>query len=78
LCNSVKPGEQVQAVGIYLLLPTARTKLQFTFDRYFVVLSIKTLEKQVELRKSSRMNFPKAEDRYKICSMSIAPSLSGH
>jgi DNA replication licensing factor MCM3 len=59
LCNTIKPGDQVQAIGIYMLLPTHRTKQSSVFDKYFVVFSVKTLEKQVEVKKTSRVNFPK-------------------
>jgi hypothetical protein len=42
-----------------VLSPTHRTKQSSVFDKYFVFFSVKTLEKQVEVKKTSRVNFSK-------------------
>lgn len=60
LCNKVKPGDRIEAIGIYLLIPSQRTKLYGIFDKYFVCLSIKLLERKVTIRKIRGGNeFPK-------------------
>ena len=59
LCNKVKPGDRVEAIGVYVIIPSNRTMFTGIFDRYFLCLSIKFFEQKITLRKIKSSDFPK-------------------
>jgi len=78
LVGSVKPGDRVQMIGIYKIVPGAFTKEKGIFKPIFICLSVKPLYKlNISKGPFHEPNIPKA-DLYSLFSRSIAPSLSGH
>ena len=80
LVGTVKPGDRVQMIGIYRIVPSAMTKERGIFKPIFICLSVKPLYK-LTMTKNPVTNINgtiPANEMFSLFSRSIAPSLSGH